>query len=278
MRMKILHTSDLHANLAWLEWIERNASNFDLVCLAGDLLDGGQPDTTADQMREIFARMGRISTPVAVCSGNHDMVHATDCDEPSGLWVRDLRRTGVHSDGDTFTRGRWRFYCHPWVLPLPAATDGDIWIVHSPPESTATSRVEGGDFDHGDFEFAEMCKAGRGPSIAFCGHIHHPIAWHATLGRTLIFNPGHSSDPQVPAHIVIDLDGQTATRHLPGRGSETIRLSPHPTGPMIRKRTASEIESLLSLTISNQRAEGIRMTPEEIEEVRRRVMRLLHEE
>lgn len=275
--MRILHTSDLHANLAWLEWIERTAPDFDLVCLAGDLLDAGQPDTIPDQMRKIAAVIGRISTPVAICSGNHDMVHAFDDPELSSLWVRDLRRLGAHSDGDTFSAGGWRFYCHPWILPVPAATAGDIWIIHSPPEGTPTSQNADGGWDHGDFEFAEQCRAGRSPSIALCGHIHEPKAWHATLGRTLVINPGYSRDPAVPSHVVVDLAQRIATRIVPGLAPESIRFPESlPQAPVLKNRTLDEIESLIQLTVSNQRAEGIRLTEAEIEEVRRRAIRLLH--
>jgi Icc-related predicted phosphoesterase len=37
--MKILLTADLHCNLAWLDWLETKAPGFDLVCIAGDLLE-----------------------------------------------------------------------------------------------------------------------------------------------------------------------------------------------------------------------------------------------
>lgn len=277
--MKILHVSDLHANLHWFDWIRRVAVSYDLVCIAGDLLDAGRPDTIADQMREVSAAIGRISTKVAVCSGNHDMVHACGDDNSSSLWVCDLKRPGVCADRDSFTLGKRRFYCHPWVLPLPDAKDGDIWIVHAPPEGTAVSQVPGGDFDHGDFEFSELCKAGRGPSIALCGHIHHPISWHATVGRTLVFNPGESSDPYVPAHIVVDLEQCNATRHMPGRESESVRLPEFSAAQrVLKRRTPAEIDSLLTLTVSSQRAEGIHMTEAEIEEARRRLRRLAEHE
>src|SRR5690606_17219473 len=125
--------------------------------------------------------------------------------------------------------------------------------------------MSGGDFDHGDFEFAEQCKAGRGPSIALCGHIHEPRAWHAMLGRTLALNPGYSRDPSVPAHIVVDLVERTATRHLTGHATETIRLLGAAAKQVLQNRTVGEVDALLATTVSNQRAEGIHMTMAEIE-------------
>ena len=275
--MKILHVSDLHSHPAWFAWLARVAAGYDLVCITGDLLDGGQPDAIFDQMREISAAISRISTPIAICSGNHDMVHAKG-DDPAALWVRDLVRPGVWADGDHFELFQRKFYCHPWIGPIPGASAGDIWIIHSPPEGSATSRSRGGDFDQGDFEFAELCKAGRGPMIALCGHVHEPRGWHATVGRTLIINPGCSRDPAVPAHVILDLAARTATRHLPGHATETIRLPDPTAGQVLKNRTVAEVETLLATTVSNQRAEGFRMTPEEIEETRRRLMRLLYEQ
>lgn len=273
--MKILHVSDLHSNLHWIDWIRRAAVSYDLVCIAGDTLDAGRPDAMTEQISEVSAAIGRISTRVAICSGNHDLVG----DIPSLTWLQDLRCPDVSCDGDRFQVGQWQFRCVPWLSPLPASADGEIWIIHAPPEGTATSQVEGGDFDHGDFEFGELCKSGRGPSIALCGHIHHPIFWHATVGRTLVLNAGESPDPYVPAHIVIDLKQGIATRHMPSRESESIRLPGFAAAPQVlKRRTPAEIDSLLALTESNQRAEGIQMTEAEIEETRRRLRRLAEHE
>ncbi|MFZ5497219.1 MAG: metallophosphoesterase family protein [Verrucomicrobiota bacterium] len=275
--MKILHCSDLHGVFPWYEWLVREAPGYDLVCLAGDLLDAGSPGTIPDQMRDISVILGRVRTAMAICSGNHDMVHAVDSG-PSALWVQDLRRPGVWTDGDRCERQGRRFYCHPWVLPVPVASAGDIWIIHSPPEGTATSQADGSDYDHGDFEFSELCQSGRGPAIALCGHIHEPRSWNATMGRTLVLNPGWSRDPLVPAHIVLDLSQRTATRHFPEHPPETVRLPGPTAAEILGNRTSSQIESLLATTVSNQQAEGIPMTPEEIEETRLRLRRLLYEQ
>lgn len=269
--MKILHVSDLHSNLHWFDWIRRVAVSYDLVCIAGDLLNASRPDTMADQIQEVSAAIARISTRVAICSGNHDLAG----DVPSAAWQQNLRSPEISCDGDRFRVRKWQFRCSPWLAPLPAAAEGDIWIIHSPPEGTAASQVAGGVFDHGDFEFSELCKAGRGPSIALCGHIHRPISWHSNLGRTLVFNPGASPDPFIPAHIVVDLEQRTATRYISGRESESIRLTgPFVAQQLLKRRTPEEIDSLLALAVSNQRAEGVHMSMAEIEETRRRLRHL----
>jgi Icc-related predicted phosphoesterase len=37
-RMKILITADLHYREHWLRWLLSRAANYDLICIAGDLL------------------------------------------------------------------------------------------------------------------------------------------------------------------------------------------------------------------------------------------------
>lgn len=46
--MKILHLADLHMNSNWLGWVTEEASRFDLVVLAGDMLDAFANRSMAD--------------------------------------------------------------------------------------------------------------------------------------------------------------------------------------------------------------------------------------
>ncbi len=271
--MKILHVSDLHYNLGWFNWLERVAANYDLVCIAGDLLDASQPDIISEQIRTVAASIGRMSTTVAICSGNHDLVKGVEI--PSALWMHELCLPHVWVEGNSFKIGGRNLLCHSWLSPLHAASEDDIWIIHLPPQGTETSRAKENNFDHGDFEFSELCKSGRGPAIALCGHIHQPRSWHDIVGRTLVLNPGESNDPGIPAHIIIDLEQYVAVRHAPGHIDEAISLPVDlRTKKILRSRTAGEIESLLVLSVSNQRAEGIHLTAAEIKETRRRLRRL----
>jgi predicted MPP superfamily phosphohydrolase len=72
--MKLLLTADLHYHLHWFRWLIEEAPNFDLVCIAGDLLDMFKSETQTEQAREITRVIRELAdiVPVALCSGNHD--------------------------------------------------------------------------------------------------------------------------------------------------------------------------------------------------------------
>jgi Icc-related predicted phosphoesterase len=220
--MRILHCTDFHANLGWFHWLAQAAPHYDLVCLSGDLLDMGFPKTIPHQQAEIKAVLGAIATPLAICSGNHDMVHSEH--HPEGaLWVRDLKRQNVWVDGDRFRLGGHHFHCQSWNEPIPPARSGEIWIIHAPPEgcAVAVSKYAG---DVGDFEFSQLCLNAGGPRLALCGHVHSPQRWHSLVGVTRIFNPGCNATDPWPAHVVFDLAAGTATRRLHGLQEERIFL------------------------------------------------------
>jgi uncharacterized protein len=69
--MKLLFTADLHFRLHWFRWLIEQAPSYDLVCIAGDLLDMFKSETRLEQAREvrIFIRELADLVPVAVCSG-----------------------------------------------------------------------------------------------------------------------------------------------------------------------------------------------------------------
>lgn len=72
--MKILLTADLHYREHWFRWLIEQGPNYDVVCIAGDLLDifKGEPQThqTSDVSRWI--RELATVTRVVISSGNHD--------------------------------------------------------------------------------------------------------------------------------------------------------------------------------------------------------------
>jgi predicted MPP superfamily phosphohydrolase len=63
-----------HYRSHWFHWLSQQAANFDLVCIAGDLLDMFKGAPRMKQAREISRRLRELAkvARVAICSGNHD--------------------------------------------------------------------------------------------------------------------------------------------------------------------------------------------------------------
>ena len=72
--MKLFLTADLHYRIHWFRWLIEQAPDFDLVCIAGDLLDMFRSETRMEQACEIRTFVKELAdiVPVALCSGNHD--------------------------------------------------------------------------------------------------------------------------------------------------------------------------------------------------------------
>jgi Icc-related predicted phosphoesterase len=51
--MRLLLTADLHFRLHWFRWLIEQAPDFDLICIAGDLLDMFRSETRMEQAREV---------------------------------------------------------------------------------------------------------------------------------------------------------------------------------------------------------------------------------
>lgn len=70
--MKILITADLHYREQWFRLLSR-AAEWDLVCIAGDLLDMFNAEPRIMQARTVSRWIRELAkvTRVAICSGNH---------------------------------------------------------------------------------------------------------------------------------------------------------------------------------------------------------------
>jgi Icc-related predicted phosphoesterase len=75
--LKILLVSDLHFQKPWFLWLIKEAPHYDLVCIAGDLLDGFNEEVSVldqilwllKQWKPLYLETG---VALAVSSGNHD--------------------------------------------------------------------------------------------------------------------------------------------------------------------------------------------------------------
>lgn len=211
--MKILCVSDLHARPAWYEWLIRESTHYDIVCLSGDLLNLGDYD--ADPLGQAatvlpYLRAIKQRTSLATCSGNHDVLPQRGFE--TAQWMEPLREDGIHVDGDVFLLRDYRFRCVPWSDPLPQHAEEDFWITHAPPSGIATSTVAGG-VSHGCEDLRAFCLSGNAPPWILSGHIHSPLGHWSQIGRSLSLNPGRGVDRAIPNHIAIDLTMRRVTHH-----------------------------------------------------------------
>jgi DNA repair exonuclease SbcCD nuclease subunit len=104
--MKLLLTADFHYRIHWFRWLIEQAPDFDLVCIAGDLLDMFKAETRLEQAREItrFIRKLADLVPVAICSGNHDNAGRLVSHDRASVyeWFIDLgTHRNIITDGST---------------------------------------------------------------------------------------------------------------------------------------------------------------------------------
>jgi hypothetical protein len=104
--MNLLLTGDLHFRLHWFRWLIEQAPDFDLVCIAGDLLDMFRSETRMEQAREIRTLVKELAdiVPVALCSGNHDNAGRLVSHDRASVyeWFIDLgTHRNIITDGST---------------------------------------------------------------------------------------------------------------------------------------------------------------------------------
>lgn len=248
--MKILLTADLHGVRPWFDWIKVHAPEFDLVCIAGDMLDAFDPSGLTTQALALEEWCHDFPTPLALCSGNHDangegfwsqdVGHVSKLPDDHGerlhgmlgaeRWMDCLARPGFVTDGST------ELLPTPSgpvvVTTIPFADQGSAsskalwgrgmrlrlqhrvpWIVlhHQPPAGS----LVGGCF--GSPRLTWHLKFER-PDFVASGHHHYqPYRgdFAERLGPTWCFNAGYPPDgqvdrPAVPNHIVVDTETATA--------------------------------------------------------------------
>ena len=52
-KLNILHTTDLHFNKQWFEWIANQQENYDVFCITGDFLNDSKDETLLEQIEWI---------------------------------------------------------------------------------------------------------------------------------------------------------------------------------------------------------------------------------
>jgi Icc-related predicted phosphoesterase len=225
--MRILAVADLHYALPQFDWLVQMAPRYDLVIIAGDLLDGGSFVTPSAQMVVVLKYLERLRglTRLMVCSGNHDLNHVYSNGEKYARWVPYVRSAAAHADNDTIEVDGVSFSICPWwdgsiaknaigrQLKDGAARRGErwFWVYHAPPAGVPVSWS--GSRSYGDAELSAWIAEYQ-PELVFGGHVHEaPFArggsWASRLGKTWVFNPGKQTG-DVPTHIAVDTEVRKA--------------------------------------------------------------------
>jgi predicted MPP superfamily phosphohydrolase len=227
--MKLLLTADLHYRLPWFRWLIEQAPSYDLVCIAGDLLDMFKFGTRLEQAREIRALVRELAdlAPVAICSGNHDNAgRLASHDRASAYqWFIDL---GTHRN--IITDGSTRKLENLIVTTIPyhcSRQEKSIWldrgstirtqtkihwiVLHHVPAKIGTG-VSGE-----ETEAAELLAAYQ-PDYFVSGHDHaFPFtigqSWNQKLGESRLLVPGQLLRAPIPNYIKLDTESGRLSWH-----------------------------------------------------------------
>ncbi len=219
----ILITADLHADPNHFQWISNHAGNYQLIIIAGDLMDAFEARFPLGQqltmIQEWLNRLLAQGVYVAVTEGNHDDFQDSDgnsilpLDHPAFIGPG---MTRMIPDVATVTCLPWEASAWPTHHPAPTqrtSGPGTVpWIVvcHLPPACSGLSEGNWSDDPHVK-DFIEKYQ----PGYLACGHFHEaPYRFGTardTLGVTTILNPGRSYSPSpIPNYILLNpVNGKT---------------------------------------------------------------------
>ena len=238
--MRLLAVADLHYSLPQFDWVLEIAADFDVVVLAGDLLElASIVDRRAQAVvvRKYFERL-RAVTRLLICSGNHDLDAPHESGEKVAKWLAASPDDGIITDGESIELDGVLFTVCPWwdgpitragiAVQLAEAAKAErrlwIWIHHAPPDKSPTSW--GGARHFGDAELVQWIMQYK-PDIVLSGHVHQsPFvkdgSWVDRIGNTWVFNAGQQFGAP-PTHIIIDTDEGEAL-WFSSAGNQFIRL------------------------------------------------------
>ncbi|HET9911236.1 MAG TPA: metallophosphoesterase family protein [Anaerolineales bacterium] len=213
--MHILLISDIHANLAALEAVIKDAGHFDQVWCLGDVVGyGPEPNECISRLREF---------DLICLAGNHDLAVVGK----TALW----EFTQNARDVIFWTRHWLTTSNHDWLASLPSTplvVGHGITLVHASPRDPIWEYIVDRETARDNFERIET-------PVCLCGHSHIPIIFHkpweglkileedvrVNLPFRLIsydrvfINPGsvgqpRDEDPRA-SYVLIDLDAMTIT-------------------------------------------------------------------
>ena len=198
--MKILHTTDLHFNKNWFNWIAKQQNVYDVFCITGDFLDDSKEETLLEQINWITNWMKEFKKPLFVCSGNHDIEELDNED-----WLNKI--SNIYSDNSIKTIDSIKFGCIPYIAPeFYEFEECDVILYHLPPSNTKTAIHNETNADWGDKELYSSIKNGIfSPKIILCGHLHYPINIIDKIKNTTIYNTGVDKKKKTPNFHFINI-------------------------------------------------------------------------
>lgn len=223
-----------------MEWLTNASQDYDVVIIAGDLLDITAYLSPREQIESVKPMLQSIAQncDCIVCSGNHDFIKQDDAQEHSSSWLKEIESFGITTDGHQLLKDRYLFSVCSWwntaserdhiIQKLQQAerkhADHWLWIHHAPPKGSSTAWTRKG--NAGDPNLMKLIGKYQ-PSLVFSGHIHEaPFYadghWNDRLGETVSLNAGQEPGNR-PTHIVIDTDEASAT-YISSQGIESITL------------------------------------------------------
>jgi predicted phosphodiesterase len=227
--MKILITADLHFRPHWFRWLIDQGANYDLVCIAGDLLDMFKSESKTEQAREVSRWIRELAkvTPVAVCSGNHDNAGRQISPDraPVYEWF-----VGLGTEPKIITDGSTQIVDDLIVTTVPYHCSkeqksvwldrgsairrqrGNQWLVlhHVPPNTHPGASGE-------ESEAAGLLGTYR-PELFVSGHSHQfpyfaGSSWTQKIGEVNGFVPGQLLSAPFPNHMILDTETREHFRH-----------------------------------------------------------------
>ncbi len=225
--MRILAVADIHYALRQFDWVGDHLDDFDLLVLAGDLLDlASAVDLDVQELVvKRYLRQFASKRLLLSASGNHDIQETLPNGERAALWMESLKRPGLLADYDSHLQDDVLFsICSWWDGPETRKCSEDrltadaartratwIWLHHNPPAGTPVAWT--GSEDGGDTVVSEWIARFQ-PDFVFSGHIHNaPFyakgSWFTKIGKSMVFNAGMQPGGE-PARIILDLAARRA--------------------------------------------------------------------
>jgi hypothetical protein len=221
--MRALLVADLKGNAERLRWLEAQASQFDLVAIAGNFLDVFSSIPLKSQVAHAksFLQTLRQKTCVAFCSGNHDTIDEITSSPrgPVPTWIAQLDfEPKLVADGQTrIVKTRLLVTTLSFIATVDqkrrslesGATAqekcGLPWLVlhHIPLHSDQIMAY--------DATVSEQLVRDFRPTIWFTGSSQDStesrgVKWVEQIDETSVIHTGHPIERDYLSHIILDLE------------------------------------------------------------------------